>query len=111
MAFVFRRIVVERVDPEQVLRNFPVDSAIVFPAGFEPHAADRCLALTLDLHMPERRRDRLRGRGAVVQFGQADQHVDEQVFRFAVVRIVIGAHMEVRALNGSLRARDSEQRG
>ena len=42
---------------------------------------------------------------------EGSEHGDEQVFRFAVVRIVIGAHMGVRALNGSLRARDSEQRG
>lgn len=111
VTFVVRGIVVERIDPEQLLRDLAFDGPVVLPSCLQAQTTDRGLAITLELHMPEGRRDRLGRRGAVGKLGQPDQHVDEQVFGLAVVGIVVRADVQVRALNGTLRARDAEQLG
>ena len=44
-------------------------------------------------------RARLRRRGAIGQFGQSDQHVDEQILGFTIIRIVVRAQVEIRTLH------------
>lgn len=109
MAVVLSRIVIERIDPEKLLRNLVIDRPVIFPSRFETQAADRRFALPFDLHVPERGRDRLRRRGAIGQLRQSDQHVDEQILGFTIVGIIAGTQVEIRTLHGALRPRHAEQ--
>ena len=108
MTFILGRLVVERIDPKNLLRNLTFDRAVIFPSSFKAQAADWRFPFAFDLHVPERRCDRLWRCGAVGQFGEADKHVNEQILIFAVVRFVPRAQVKIRTLHSALRTRDTE---
>ena len=59
--------------------------------------------------MTERRRDGLGRRRAVLKLGQSNEHVDQKIFRIATIGISVRRDMEIRAINRTLGATDSEQ--
>ena len=111
MLLVILGVVVERVDPIELLRHLAFDRPIVFPSRLEPQPADGRLVLARDQHVPKRRRHGLRGRRPVRQFRQRDENIDQQILGVSIVGIVVSGEMKVRSIDRALRATDPEQLG
>ena len=101
-------LLIEPVDPEQLLRHFTIGGSVIFPTTFQPHPAHGSFLRPFDVHVPKSGSDGFRRSRSLCQLWQGNNDVDEKITRGPVVRRDTRWKVEVRPMKGALCPRDPE---